>query len=39
LLPTGVLDELELQYVGCEACTRLTTHTVQFQLIQDTSRQ
>jgi len=33
-----VLDELKLNYVGCEACTRLTTHIVQFQLIRDTSR-
>jgi hypothetical protein len=42
LLPAGVLDELKLNYVGCEACTcitRLTAHVVQFQPIQDTSRQ
>jgi hypothetical protein len=28
LLPAGVLDELKLNYVDCEACTRLTIHIV-----------
>jgi len=26
LLPAGVMDELELTYVVCEACTRHTKH-------------
>jgi hypothetical protein len=29
----------KLNYVDCEACTRLTIHIVQFQFIQETSRQ